>query len=62
MAILDIAQQRATPIGIRQGRRILYRHSQLQALATAHQALLATQDHWPPIQAPEQEAAAQLPS
>lgn len=31
-AILDVAQQRAVPIGIRQGRGVLYRHSQLVAL------------------------------
>ena len=50
-ALVDLAQHRATPLGIRQGRRILYRHSDLVALATAHQGLLAAPDHWPLIQA-----------
>jgi hypothetical protein len=50
-ATIDLQDQRAVPIGIRQGRRILYRHSDLVALAAAHQALLSAKDHWPLLQA-----------
>jgi hypothetical protein len=59
-AMVDVAQQRGTPLGIRQGARIYYRHSQLVALAEQHQALLSAQDQWPLIQALEAEAVARL--
>jgi hypothetical protein len=59
-AILDVAQQRAAPIGIRQGRRIVYRHSALVALHTRFAAQLAAGAHWQVIQA--LQAVASQPS
>jgi hypothetical protein len=60
-AILDVAQQRAVPIGIRQGRRILYRHSQLVALHARYAEQLATGEHWAVVQALETVTSPPLP-
>jgi hypothetical protein len=56
----DVPEPQTTPLGIRQGARIYYRHSELVAVAEKHQALLAARDHWPLSQALEAEAAARL--
>ena len=56
-ALVDLAQQRAVPIGIRRGRTVLYRHSQLVALYTRFAAALADGQHWAVIQALERLAA-----
>src|SRR4051794_39434435 len=56
-ALIDLAQQRAVPIGIRQGRRICYRHSALVALHTRFVEQLAAGQHWAVIQALEAVAA-----
>ena len=51
IAIADVAQQRAVPIGTRQGRAILYRHSTLVALHTRHAEQLAAGEHSTVMQA-----------
>jgi hypothetical protein len=56
-AILAVDQQRPVPLGIRQGRRILFRHSQLVALHAEYATPLAAGDHWGVVQALEMVAA-----
>jgi hypothetical protein len=57
-AILDHDQQRAVPISVRQGARILYRHNQLVALHARYRAQLAAGEHWTVVQALEAVSAA----
>ncbi len=52
-ARVDLQDQRAAPLGIRQGRRVLFRHSQLVALHADYRAQLAAGDHWGVVQARE---------
>ena len=50
-AVLDVARQRAVPTGIRQGARIVYRHSQFVALHARYPEQLAAGEHWAVVQA-----------
>jgi len=50
-AVLDVDQPRATPLGIRHGARVLYRHRDLVALHARFTTQLAAGDYWGVVQA-----------
>jgi hypothetical protein len=53
-ALLDLHEGRREPIGIRQGRTVLYWRAELESLHAEHRAALAVGEHWAVIQRLEQ--------
>ncbi len=50
VALVDITEQRAQPLGIRWGQQRIYTRQDLLTLHSLHAVQLASKDHWPVIQ------------